>query len=195
MEIPERKNSNEEDIEFLSTFLSGDEDGFIELMRKYKTGVYRVVMSILRDRRTTEEATEDTFFKLYEKAHTFKHKSSFKTWLFTIAVNTARNYRKKLIRRKKEISLDNSYYNLKNHNDPVKQTELRHKIDILESVIDELPERQREVFRMKYISDMKIKEIAEILSLSEGGVKASLSIALNKVREDMKLYNNGEIYG
>jgi RNA polymerase sigma-70 factor (ECF subfamily) len=195
MEIPERKNSNEEDIEFLSTFLSGDEDGFIELMRKYKTGVYRVVMSILRDRRTTEEATEDTFFKLYEKAHTFKHKSSFKTWLFTIAVNTARNYRKKLIRRKKEISLDNSYYNLKNHNDPVKQTELRHKSDILESVIDELPERQREVFRMKYISDMKIKEIAEILSLSEGGVKASLSIALNKVREDMKLYNNGEIYG
>lgn len=181
-----------EDLIWLKEFLGGDETAFVELMRKYKTGVYRVVISILKDRRSAEEATEDTFVKLYKKAHTFKKKSSFKTWLYTIAANTARNYRKKLMRRKnRETSYNHTVYDVKSSDDPIKKTELKGTIEVLEDIVDELPERQREVFRMKYISGLKIREIAELLGLSEGGVKSSLSIALKKVREDMEPHMEG----
>jgi len=180
--------SLEDDRNDLKDFLNGDENGFVELVRRYKSGVYRVVISIVKDKRTAEEATEDTFMKLYNKAHTFKHRSSFKTWLYTIAANTAKNYLKKLKRRNGVLSLDEDIFTVNTPNDPIKRTEVRATLEMLERIVDGLPGRQREVFRMKYMADLSIREIAETLELSEGSVKASLSFALAKVREEMTPY-------
>ncbi len=171
------------DDRLLVEFLGGDETAFEALVAKYRETVFATVISILRNREAAEEVTEDVFFKLYRKAHTFKGLSSFKTWLLRIAVNTAKNRLRKVIRREQEVSLEvviNFHQSIDN---PFRRAEAREVYERLCRAIDSLPSRQREVFLMRHLNGLSVAEVASTLGISEGSVKASGAFALGKLRK------------
>ena len=81
-------------------FLSGDKEGFIDLVKEYNDGLILFLDSIIKDIHIAEEAADDTFLKLYTKKPVYKSDYSFKTWLYTIGRNTALNYLKQLKRHR-----------------------------------------------------------------------------------------------
>lgn len=81
-------------------YLSGDDSGIIEIIRDYRDGLLLYLCGITEDFSLAEEATEETFFRLAVKKPRFHEKSSFKTWLYTIARNTAID----LMRKRNRVS-------------------------------------------------------------------------------------------
>lgn len=86
-------------------FLDGDENGFTEIVRDYKDGLILYLCGFTENINTAQELTEDTFVKLGIKKPHFSEKSLFKTWLYAIAGNIARDYLRKQ-RGRKAVSAD-----------------------------------------------------------------------------------------
>lgn len=82
-------------------YLNGDDDGMVEIIRDYKDGLILFLLQFTGDIHTAEEWMEDTFVKLAIKKPHFSGKSSFKTWLFAIARNIARDH----LRRHRAVAL------------------------------------------------------------------------------------------
>ena len=76
-------------------FLSGDEDGFVAIVKAYKDGLLLYINSYVHDIYAAEELTEDTFVKLGIKKPKYKGQAAFKTWLYAIARNLAIDYLRK----------------------------------------------------------------------------------------------------
>lgn len=73
-------------------YLAGDDTGLVEIIKDYKDGLMLFINGYVRNIFIAEDLTEETFFKLATKKPRFSGKSSFKTWLFAIARNVARDY-------------------------------------------------------------------------------------------------------
>ena len=73
-------------------FLSGDNDALVEIIRDYKDGLMYFLNGFVNDLTVAEELMEDTFVRLYTKKPRYSEKSSFKTWLYGIGRNVAREY-------------------------------------------------------------------------------------------------------
>ncbi len=136
--------------------------------------VYRVCFRVLNNEEMAKDCMQTTYYKMYSKKG-FKGNSSRTTYLYRIAYNTAID----MIRKNK------------NHSDAPIDTLIHYKgredkIElkvIMESLIDKLPERQKEIILMRFYADYSIKEIANKLDLSEGTVKSNIFFAIENLRK------------
>jgi RNA polymerase sigma-70 factor (ECF subfamily) len=146
---------------------SGNEAALKEVMTMYKKPIYNYLNMLLGNRQLAEELTQDTFVKVYFKAHTLKtdHPQACKAWIYTIATNLARSeFRKK--RLKKILSLDN-----------VNTRQIAHDPDfekqaIFEQLLTHIPEKWRAPLVMKEMDNFSFIEIAQILNKPVGTVKS-----------------------
>ncbi|HEC80783.1 MAG TPA: RNA polymerase sigma factor, partial [Firmicutes bacterium] len=175
--------TSESDEELLERFISGNEEAFAKIVERHQTRVYNISYGIVRNRTIAEDITEETFIKLFLKAHTFKGLSKFTTWLHSIAANTAKNYLKTLKRRSLEVNIEDIVEIKNNIVGPEKNTEATILNERINQALRKLPDRQREVFIMRHINGFTVKETAEMLDISSGAVKANLSFALSKLRD------------
>lgn len=134
-----------------------------ELYRMYSKDLYKFILSMSLDQEIAKDIMQNTFLNAIKSLHTFKGKSSIKTWLIAIAKNEYYKYIKKnpLNKSIDEISLREIHYNDK-HNDEIKE---RYKA-ILE-IISKLEEPQRQVMILRLINEFSFKEIGETIGKSE----------------------------
>ncbi len=78
------------DLELVEKVKSGDRRAFSELVKRHQRSVLRLSLRFVKDMGTAEDVTQDAFIKAYEKLNSLRD-ALFKSWLFQIAVNTARN--------------------------------------------------------------------------------------------------------
>ena len=97
-----------EDNQLVERFLAGDGAAFEVLVRKYLKPLYRFVFSLVGDAQTAEDIVQETFIKTWKRASTFDRHKHFKTWIYTIARNTAVDFLKK----KKNIQFFTPLYQL-----------------------------------------------------------------------------------
>ena len=145
---------------------AGNEAALKELMAMYKKPIHNYLNLLLGNRQLAEELTQDTFVKVYFKAHTLKtdHPQACKAWIYTIATNLARSeFRKK--RLKKILSLANVNSRQISH-DP----DLEGKM-IFEQLVTHIPEKWR-VPLVKEMDNFSFAEIAQILNKPVGTVKS-----------------------
>ena len=120
--------------------------------------------------------------KAYQKIHLFEGRSSFKSWLFQIAMNTAKNrYRDRFF---DSVNVDDIQLGV----DPGAETGLLCA-DITKRIrneVDKLPERQRVALSLRIFEDLSFKEIAEIMECPYDTAKANYRHALLKLRERME---------
>lgn len=133
----------------------------------------------MKDLGSAEDVVQESFIKAYEKLSTFEGRSSFKSWIYQITVNTARN---KLRENRHDMTdIDNVHLAV----DAVAESTLVHGAvaDILQMEVEKLPERQKTALVLRVYEDLSFHEIAEIMECPYDTAKANYRHALMKLRQ------------
>ena len=182
----------EDEARLVAEALSGNANAFAALMSQYQSHVYRLVLSITRNRQDAEDALQDAFLKAYAHLGEFRGDSRFSTWLVRIATNAALTKMRQrsperlvssneLNRAGKEVSrLREMKHTDDNPEERYSKTEL---LGILSEVIESLNLSLRMVFVLRDFQSFSTEETARLLGLSEVAVRNRLLRARLQVRE------------
>jgi RNA polymerase sigma-70 factor (ECF subfamily) len=176
-------NVKTEDYELVRDFLSGNEQSFNIIARKYQEKIYWHARRMLGDHDDAREIVQQVLIVMHGKLNTFNFSSSLYTWVYKITATRSLNMLKsrKLKRLFTFSSDDNvektSYENI------IEDIEAREKFDIMEKMLIRLPVKQREVFIMRIYDDLTYDEISSITGKSVGTLKANYFHAFKKVKE------------
>jgi RNA polymerase sigma-70 factor (ECF subfamily) len=156
------------------------EEGFKQLVIKYQQRLYHVVRNRVSLHEDADDVLQNTFLKVFRHIARFEGRSELFTWMYRICINEVSNHQKKNARIKVMQV---------NPTDTVAAEPFMDSGDVvleLEKVISGLPDRQQMVFRMRYFDELAYKQIAEILQVSEGALKASFHHAVKKIEEEFR---------
>ncbi len=165
--------------------LDGNVEAFEKIYRATSDFIYNVAYRITNDREDAQEVTQNVFLKIYKNLKSFRFQSSFKTWIYRIAVNTAINISK---RTSKELSRRIEYNDdieLKYAHDPTKETIDKKSNEVLvKSMLNILNPDQRVCVVLRDIEGLSYKEIAETLKININTVRSRLK----RARETLLTY-------
>ena len=152
------------------------EEDFVQLVEAHQTALLRMCYMLLRDRQQAEDAVQEAFLKAYRTMDGFRGKSSGKTWLVTIAMNTCRDMRRSAWRR---------YVDRRVTPEELPEAVLSPDEDDRELMarVMQLPPKLRKVIVLYYYQDMTMVEIAKALGLAQSTVTTRLKRAREKLRE------------
>ncbi len=155
---------------------------FNSLFTKYERLVYSYCLRFLRLPYLAEEATADVFFLLWRKQEVFSQYEKIEPLIYKLAKDTAFNYLKKIARNRDQREQFIRQYELqlpKTGEQVVLETE---KLHMLNHMIDSLPGRRKQIFRMRYLEGKDNQTIAKQLQISSNTVK----VQLNKGKQALK---------
>jgi RNA polymerase sigma-70 factor (ECF subfamily) len=174
-------NRKEEDRHLIQTALSGDEKAFKTLLNKYRNLVYTIMIKMVRNPQEAEDLTQEAFMKAFNSLASFNEEFAFSTWLMKIATNNCIDFLRKRKLRTYSIHEPIQYKDEKIEIDipdvepTPEKTLLQHeRKKFLENAIEELPERYKYVVILRHKEEKSYEEIAEILNLPLGTVKAQI---------------------
>jgi RNA polymerase sigma factor (sigma-70 family) len=180
------KVSEEELVELLQ-HENTKEKGFRILVLQYQERLYWHVRRIVKTHENTDDVVQNVFIKIYRNIDKFKGNSKLYTWLYRIATNESLTFLKKQQRYATE-AIDNPDFNLSERLTAESEIEGKTIQNILQKAIEQLPEKQKLVFNMRYFEELSYQAISEILGTSEGALKASYHHASKKIEEFVKRY-------
>lgn len=154
---------------------------FDELYKRYSNKVYFKCYSLLGDYGQAEDATQDVFLKIILNLSRFSQKSKFSTWIYSITYNHCIDQMRRLKKNKLIFSEDGEYPETIEEDDGNLTTEAN--LVALQATLDVIDEADRTILIMKYQDNLMVKEIADILSLSESAVKMRLKRAKEKFQK------------
>jgi len=149
---------------------------FRELMSLYQEKLYSHIRRMVGNHTDADDVLQNTFVKVYRHINKFKGDAKLYTWLYKIASNEALTYLNKETKMR-SVTFEPQHAKTGFRPGPDGE-EIGHK---LKQAIATLPEKQRQVFDLKYFEDLKYEEIAEITGTSVGGLKASYYHAVKKI--------------
>lgn len=166
-------------------FLDGDNHAVGAIIDEYRTGLELYLMTIVGDADTAEELTQDTFVKLFTKKPHYKPIASFRTWLYTIAKNTALRHLKK---QKKQIPL--SYDDAVLIPDDAKNPEEQYFSDEqrinVHTVLCKLRPEYREILWLTYFEGLSNKESAALLGKNVHSIESLVSRARKAMKKQLQ---------
>jgi RNA polymerase sigma-70 factor (ECF subfamily) len=173
------------DFELIKSFIDGDESAFNRLAVNYQERIYWHARRMTGNHLDADEIVQEVLMVLYNKLKTFEFKSSLYTWIYTITNTRSINYLKKKSLRS-FFSLDEISNRKFEQKDVIDDIESKQKIEKIESAMQKLPVKQREVFIMRNFDEMSYEEISQITGKNVGTLKANYFHALNKIKEMVK---------
>jgi RNA polymerase sigma-70 factor (ECF subfamily) len=170
------------DFDLIKGFINGDESAFNRLAVKYQEKIYWHARRMSGNHLDADEIVQEVLIVLYDKLKNFKFESSLYTWIYTITNTRSINYLKKR-NLKNFFSLDEVSNKKFEQNNVIDDLESKQKIEKIESALQKLPVKQREVFVMRNFDELSYEEISKITGKSIGALKANHFHALNKIKE------------
>jgi len=178
---PARIESRKQDLALINAAIGGDQLAFRELMKKYRDSIFNLIFRIIRDRTQVEDLTQETFVKAFASLRNFNREYAFSTWLYKIATNSSIDYiRKKKLHTmsiNKPISHEDSDYSIElpdSTYEPDKVIIRDQKSVIIAEAISQLPPKYRKVIVMRHTEERDYAEIAKMLKIPIGTVKAHI---------------------
>ena len=178
-----------EDAQLVNQFLTGDENAFTALVKKYQKSVHALTWRKVGDFHTAEELTQDTFLKAYQKLATLKNPNQFAGWLYVIADRLCIDWHRKqkppiesLETTSGEEIEESSYRHYED--EQREEASLEHRHLRIGSLLEKLPESERTVVTLHYLGEMTYKAISEFLGVSPNTVKSRLQRARNRLRQE-----------
>lgn len=176
-----RQESKHEDTALIQQALSGNQSSFARLRQKYHDAIFNLIYRMIREKDEVEDLTQEAFIKAFASLSSFNDEFAFSTWLYKIATNNCIDH----IRRKKlqTFSIDKPIeskesdfsFELPDTNDePDQEMIARQRKKLLDDAINSLPPKYRQVIVMRHQDEMEYQEIARILKLPLGTVKAHI---------------------
>lgn len=173
---------SEEDARLLRGLRAGIETAYEELLTRYQQPIYGIVYRLLGDQNDACDVVQEIFLKVFRSVHSFKERSSLRTWIYRIAVNEAHNHRRWFSRhRKREVAIDREdgeYGTFEIAPDPGPSpfdVALDRETHVLiERALEEISPVFRTVVILRDIEGLGYEEIADILQISLGTVKSRI---------------------
>jgi RNA polymerase sigma-70 factor (ECF subfamily) len=174
-------STEDSDTRLVELVQRGDRTAFNVLVLKYQHKVMKLVMRYVRNQAEAEDITQEAFIKAYRALPSFRGDSAFYTWLYRIAINTAKN--SLVARRKRLVDYD---LDLQDPDDYVGQALLKHSDtperllltdEIRQTVQDAmkaLPDDLREAITLRELDGLSYEEIAEVMDCPVGTVRSRI---------------------
>lgn len=173
--------TDEQILQVITT--KGDwEEGFRLLLQKYQERLYWQIRRIVREHEDAHDVMQNTMVKVFHNISRFEGKSQLYTWLYRIATNEAISFKNKQSRLN-STSIDDMGATVGDKLEAEPHLDGRAAERILEEAIRTLPEKQKEVFQLRYFEEMNYRDMSELLGTSEGALKASFHHAVKKIEQ------------
>jgi len=163
---------------------------FDDLVRAHQSRIYRVLWCELRDADAAATLTQECFLRAYRRRGSFRGESSVSTWLIRIALNLARDHRRN--RRQSfwgslfgrtRIELDSAAAEAPGSTaSPERAAIARQELQEVLRLVSSLPEQQHTAFLLRFVEELTLEEIARVMDIECGTVKAHLSRAVGALR-------------
>lgn len=177
--IPITTNYTDQEILALISNEATVNHGFKALMTMYQQRLYWTIIKIVLTHEHTDDVLQNTFIKAFRALKNFEERSSLYTWLHKIAVNEALNLRKQEMKKHSIVPIENSGATVQaGSTDGYEEEEMLTR---LHNAINSLPDKQKEVFSLRYFEEMSYQDISDKLGTSVGALKASFHHAIKKV--------------
>lgn len=186
--------NHQSDQYYIKQVLEGNTNSYGILVQRYQSLVYTVVYRMVKNKEEAEEIAQDTFVKAYKSLVNYRGESKFSTWLYTIA------YRKSLdaIKVKKrfvstELIEEISEGEIGMVNDALNYLQTKEKKKIIADSILKLPEEEAAIVTLYYFEEKSVKEIKEIVGLTEENIKIKLYRSRKKLYSILRHYVSPEM--
>jgi len=185
------------DADFLSIkkIQQGEEAGLVELMSRHRESLFRFVYRYVANEADAADLTEETFFRIYEKADRFRPKAKVTTWMFTIAGNLCRDFIRKNKKRSWDLSLDAEVGDqtgatimgafASDSNDPSEAASAKETTGDIQKAVMRLPQKLKFPFIFCILEDNSYDECAEVLKTSRKTVETRIYRARKILREEL----------
>ena len=181
-ENDKREVIEKSDQDLIQEVRAGQRSSFSELVKRHQRGLLRLSMRFMKDLDISQDVVQEAFIKAFEKLHMFEGRASFKSWLYQIAVNTARN------------KLRENRYDFTNIDDVhlgVSATAEKGMVhaavsEMIKEQVDRLPFKQKTALVLRVYEDMSFAEIAEVMDCPYDTAKANYRHALMKLKESFE---------
>ena len=172
------------DSEYVEHLKRDDFSAFDALFRKYAQSLYAFALSITRDSFAAEEITQLVFLKVWEKRIQINEQLSFKSFLFSVAYNETISWLRKENSEKRRIG-EYAQFAASLSNETEQSVEFRNMEQVAGRLIEEMPEKRKQIFRLSREQGFTNKEIAEKLNISVKTVENQMTAALKYLREKL----------
>ena len=176
-----------EEQELVAALQTADakEEAFRELVSRYKERLYWQIRNMVLIHDDADDVLQNTFIKVFRNIDSFKGESKLHTWMYRIAANESITFLNKKAKQN-NVSIEN----VRDHAISRLESDVYFEGDELQlhfqKAIATLPEKQQQIFTMKYFGDHTFVELSEILGTTVGGLKSSYHIAVKKITEFIK---------
>ncbi|GAB0171369.1 RNA polymerase sigma factor SigW [Lysinibacillus sp. CTST325] len=172
--------------------LKGDQNAFADIVSLYQHKLYQVCYRMLGNKQESEDIAQEAFVRAYMNLHTFDQKRKFATWLYRIATNLCID---RIRKKKPDYYLDaevagteglDMYSQIAAADQlPEEQIEQMELQDRIQYEIGRLPDKYRSVIVLKYIEELSLQEISEILDMPLGTVKTRIHRGREALRKQL----------
>ncbi len=179
---------------FIQSLKSGDSLAYEKLVKLYQNKVYNTCYSFLKQSDIAEDQTQEVFILIFNSIAQFEEKSSLKTWIYRITISRCLDYLRSQSRQKRKskglLSLFGLAQEIPANNDftPYEHLENKEYAKIIADTLDEMKDKYKTAFVLKYMDGMSQKEIAQIMECSEKAVEGILARAKIILKEKLIAY-------
>lgn len=172
----------EDDLQIIDAYLSGASGAAEELVMRYQKQIYSFLYRMTGNMEDAKDLVQQTFIQAVMNLGSFRRESSFKTWLYQIALNTGRNH----IRRYRHNEVEAEESIMANEDGALATLMERQTMDHIRQGMEKLPERQRLAVTLRVNEGLSCGETAKVMGCSEGAVKTHYHLGVKKLRMFLK---------
>ena len=185
----------EADAQLIERIQNGDKQAFELLVAKYQRRVLRLISRLVRDPAEQEDIAQEAFIKAYRAIPNFRVESAFYTWLYRIAVNTAKNYLASQGRRPRTVGEFQSDEDgesfgvddvVEDNNTPYAVLHSRQVAETVNKAIERLPSDLRMAVTLREIEGLSYEEIAQAMDCPIGTVRSRIFRAREAIAQELR---------
>lgn len=177
------ESEKQKDERILKKVLKGNKQAFGELVLKYQNRVFSLGVSFLKNEEDALDFCQDVMLKAYEALPTFRMKSSFYTWLMSIAYNMAINSK----RKKTRFTLSIEDYDFASPQLTPEERFIRQALrSSIEEAVNDLPEKYKVCIELYFFYDVSYQDIETITTLPQGTIKSYVFRAKKLLRAELE---------
>jgi RNA polymerase sigma-70 factor (ECF subfamily) len=176
------------DTYYIERTQAGDTASFACLIDKYSRQVHSLIFKLIRNREDTEELTQDVFMKVFRNLASFKGDSSFSTWIYKIAYNTAISETRK--RKLEFLAIEEAQIENVSEEQMARAMggcDESEQVKRLETALTLLPPDERAIILLFYMEEKSVEEVARITGMTQSNVKTRL----HRIRKKLFVLLNG----
>ena len=181
-QIPFDSTEKAKDYALLQAIQGGSQEAFNKLVDRYKNRLFNLVVRMIPTREEAEDIVQETFLRVFQHKNNFDPKYCFSTWIYTIALNLAKNN----LRRKKKVKFLELFDIEETSEEPAVEPGRVALGPWIEKEIEKLPEKYKTAFLLREMDELPYEEIAEITGVPTGTVKSRVNRARMILAESLR---------